>query len=82
MCIKAVYVDPSFLGLISDHFKMQDVHDKAVKEDPSSLQYVPGWCNTREWMWLQYADYYDDDDGNHWDDDEDKFSEWYDGYEK
>ena len=64
MCIKAVQVDPSFLGLISDHFKMQEICDKAVKEDPSSLQYVPGWFITREWMWMWYDDYYDDD-GDH-----------------
>ena len=38
--------------------------DKAIKEDPSSLQYVPGWFITREWMWMWYDDYYDDD-GHH-----------------
>ena len=34
-------------------------------------------------MWMWYNDYYDDD-GDHWDndDDEEKFFEWYDGYKK
>ena len=30
--------------------------------------------------WQIYYDDYYDDDGGHWDDDEDKFFEWYDGY--
>ena len=55
--------------------------DKAVKDDPSSLQFVPDWFVSREWVDMQYDDYYDDD-GGHWDDDnEDKCFEWYDGYE-
>ena len=57
--------------------------DQAVKEDSSFLQFLPDWFVTREWMWMWYDDYYDDD-GDHWDndDDEDKFFEWYDGYKK
>ena len=55
--------------------------DKAVKDDPSSLQFVPDWSVSREWVDMQYDDYYDDD-GGHWDDDnEDKCFEWYDAYE-
>ena len=55
--------------------------DKAVKEDSFSCQFVSDWFVTREWMWMWYDDYYD---GDHWDnnDDEDKFFEWYDGYQK
>ena len=43
MCIKAAEVDPWQLDDVPDHFKTQDVFDKAVKNDPSSLQYVPDW---------------------------------------
>ena len=51
-------------------------YDKAVWEDSSSLQYVPDWFITREWVDMWYDDYYDDD-GGHWNDDndEDKFFE-------
>ena len=57
--------------------------DQVVKEDSSFLQFLPDWFVTREWMWMWYDDYYDDD-GDHWDndDDEEKFFEWYDGYKK
>ena len=44
--------------------------DKAVKDDPSSLQFVPDWFGTREGVDMWYDDYYDDD-GGHWDDDDD-----------
>ena len=80
MCIKAVGVDPFFLELITDHFKTQEICDKAVKEDFSSLQFVSDWFVTREWMWMWYDDYYYYDD-DHWDD-EDFFFERYDGYKK
>ena len=47
------------------------------------MQFVPDWFVTSEWMWMWYDDYYDDDDGDHRDDEnEDKFFEWYDGYKK
>ena len=62
---------------------MQVICDKAVRDDPSSLQYVPDWFVTREGVDMWHGDYYDDD-GNHWDDNdnEGKFFEWYDGYKK
>ena len=55
--------------------------DQVVKEDSSLLEYVSDWFATKDWMWTWYDDYYDDD-GDHWDNDndEDKFSECYDGY--
>ena len=81
MCIKAVEVDPSFLQLIPDHFKTQGICDKAVRDDSSSLQFVPDWFVARERLYMWHDDYFDDD-GVHWDDDEDKFFEWYDGYKK
>ena len=63
---------------------MQEICDKAVKEDSSSLQFVSDWFVTREWTWMWYDDYYDDDDGDYWDgdDNEGKFFEWYDGHKK
>ena len=64
MYIKAAEVDPSFLKLIPDYFKMQEICDKAVKEGCSSLEYVPDWFVTREWMWMWCDDYYDNNDTN------------------
>ena len=56
--------------------------DQAVKYHSSSLQFVPDWFVTREWVDMWYDDYYDDD-GGHWDDDdEDKLFESYDDYKK
>ena len=78
MCKKAVDVKvyPSFLWLVPHNFKTQEMCDKAVKEGSSSLQFVPNWFVTREWMWMWYDDYYDDD-GDYWDNDnEDKLLEW------
>ena len=61
---------------------MQVICDKAVRDGPSSLQYVPDWFVMREGVDMWHHGYYDDDD-NHWDaDNEDKFFEWYDGYKK
>ena len=83
MCIKAVKVDPSFLQLVSDHFKTQETCDKAVKDDSSSLQFVPDWFVTREGLYMWYDDYYNDDHGHCYENDnEDTFFEWYDGYKK
>ena len=56
---------PDAFHCIPDHFKTQEMCDKAIKEDSSSLEYVPDWSVTREWMWVWYDDYYDDDDGDH-----------------
>ena len=47
MYIKAIDVDPYFLELIPDHFKAQEICDKAVKEDSFSLQYFPDSFVTR-----------------------------------
>ena len=51
--------------------------EKVVKDDPSSLQYVPDWFVTGEWacMWYDKSDYWADDENN-------KFFKWYDGYKK
>ena len=56
MCIKAVEVDPSFLQLVSDHLKMQDMCNEAVRDDSSSLQFVPDWFITQQQIDLWYDD--------------------------
>ena len=35
----------------------QEMCDKVVKDDPSSLQFVPDWVFTREWVDMWYDDY-------------------------
>ena len=40
----------------------------AIKDDSSSMQFVPDWFVTSEWMWIWYDNYYDDDDGDHQED--------------
>ena len=55
---------------------MQEICDKAVKDDSFSLQFVSGCFVTRECVDMWHDHYYNDD-GGHWDDDdEDKFFEW------
>ena len=75
---------PNPFHIIPDHFKTQEMCDKAVKDDPYSMQFVHDWFIRREWVDMWHDDYYDD--GRHWDDDdddgEDKFCQWYDGYKK
>ena len=73
---------PDAFHCIPDHFKTQEICDQAVKDDHSSLHFVPDRLVTREWKCMWYNDYNEDDD-DHWDnDDEDKFFEWYGGYKK
>ena len=64
------------------HLRME-ICDKAVRDDSSSLQFVPDWFVTREGVDVWHDDNYDDD-SDHWDNDnnEDKFFEWYHGYIK
>ena len=61
--------------LLQDHFNMQEICDKAVEIDPSSLQYVPDWFVTKECvqMWYDYNEHCDDDDDDDDDDDEENF---------
>ena len=81
MSSEVIHTMPDVFHHITDRFKTQEMCDQAVKEDSSLLEYVPDWFVTKEWMWTWYDDYYDDD-GDHWDNDndEDKFLEWCDGY--
>ena len=53
-----------------------------MRDDTSSLQFVPDWFVTREGLYMWHDDYYDEN-GGHWDDDDEhKFFEWYDWYKK
>ena len=58
------------------HLRME-ICDKAVRDDSSSLQFVPDWFVTREGVDMWHDDNYDND-SDHWDNDnnEDKFFEW------
>ena len=52
-----------------------------IRQCVNMLEFVPDWF-VPEWVDMSFDDYYDDD-GGHWnDDDEDKFFKWYDGYKK
>ena len=69
------------MQLVADHFKTQEICDKAVKDDSSFFFFFPDLFITRDGVDMWYDDYYDD--GGQWDDnDEDTFFEWYDGYKK
>ena len=56
---------------------MQEICDKAVRDKPSLLRYIPDWFVTRERvaMWYDGSEYCDDDD-------KDNFFKWYKGYKK
>ena len=73
MCEWAVDDEPEALESVPDHLKMQEMCNEAVGWDLWLLQYVPDWFVTREWVDMWYDDSYD---GDHWDDDEDKYFEW------
>ena len=91
MCTKAIEANPLRLYHVHDDFKTQGLCNDAVEEKPS-LQYVPDYFVTQQqiktWNDDDHGDdgsHWDDNDGGHWDDvddDEDKFFEWYDGYQK
>ena len=46
MCERAVWLGPSVLQLVPDHFKTQEICDDAVRDESFSLQYVPDWFVT------------------------------------
>ena len=79
---------PDAFHRIPNRFKTQEMCDKAVKDDSSSLQFVPDWLVTQEQIDLWDDDtcfrWYDDgkDKFIEFNDDEDNFLEWYDGYKK
>ena len=56
--------------------------DDVIRRDLYSLQYVPDWFFTRDWIDMSCDDYYDDDDNHSWCDWYDKFFEWHESYQK
>ena len=56
---------------VPDYLKTQEICDKVVRDDSSSLQFVPDWFVVREQIDMWYDDSY-----------EDKCFEWYNGYKK
>ena len=79
MCIKAVWLGPTFLQLVLDHFKIRGMCEIAVKKRSWALKLVPDWFVTQGQIKLWHDDYYNDAPGRLC---EDKFFEWYDGYQK
>ena len=68
-CDKEVDIEPRFLELVLDWLKTKGMCNKAVRRKPYTLRYVPDWFVTQQLkIWH--------------DNDEDKFSHWYDGYKK
>ena len=74
MCIKAIWLDPSFLRFVPDQYKTHEMCDDVVWHDSFSLQYVPNWFVTQGQikLWHDYDDYCNND----------RLIEWYDGYKK
>ena len=50
MCIKAAEDYPDTLEVLPDHVKTQEIRYKVVKGDSSSLQVVPDWFITKDWI--------------------------------
>ena len=75
MCYKSTEIDPFTLWHVPDKYKTQGMCLKAVEKDPGLLQIVPDWFVTHQQVevWCDESEY---------DNDDYKFSEWYDGYKK
>ena len=58
MCITAVKVDPWCLYDVPDHFKTQEMCDKAVRDHLFSLQFVRDWFVTQQQKDIWYDDEY------------------------
>ena len=71
MCIKAVEVDPCQLEHVPNHFKAQEICDKAVKDYLFSFQFVSDWFVTQQQLktWYDNDYVYSDND----------MIKWYDG---
>ena len=58
MCNKAVRIEPILLVYVPDHFKKQEISDKAAMLCPWSLKYIPDWFVTQQQIKLWYDDDY------------------------
>ena len=54
MCERAVEDEPETLEFVPDHFKAQEICDKAVEEDPC----VPDWFVTHQQVKIWHDYYY------------------------
>ena len=70
MCNEIMHTMPDALHRVPNRFKTQKMCDK---RSSSSTQFVPDWFVTSEQMWMWYDDYYDNDDGDHRDDENEDF---------
>ena len=66
--------DPCLLEFVPKHFKTQEICDKAVIDDSTSLLFGPDWFVSQQ----QIKSWHDDDDFYDYDD----ITEWYNGYLK
>ena len=76
---------PKAFHYIPDHFQTQEMCNKAATYDPSSLAFVPDWFVTKDWAYMWFNDYYDNDNGKDKfidDDDVGEFFKWYDRAQK
>ena len=74
MCNEVVSTYPCLLEHVPDHFRTQEMFDKAFWEDTFSLQYIPDWLVTQQQLklWHDYDDYCNDE----------RLIKWYKGYKK
>ena len=63
MCKETIKESSYNLKFVPDYLKNQVMCERAVEDDPSSLQYVLDWFVTREGvnMWYDGSEYCDDD---------------------
>ena len=64
MYIKGVQVDPFQMKDVPDHFKTQEMCNKAVVCSPYELRFVPDWFVTQQQIGLR------DDDNDYYDNNE------------
>ena len=61
MCSSAVHIELCSLAYVPDHFKTQKRCGKAVKDNPSFLQFVSDWFVTQQQLKIWHDDdYYND----------------------
>ena len=72
--LRGFEVDPWQLHYVPDRLKTQEMFDATMREDPSSLVYIPDWFVTQGQVkiWHDGYDYCDDD----------RLIEWYEVYQK
>ena len=51
MCDIAVRIEPWFLRIIPDYFKLREMCDKVVAHNPYMLKHIPDWFVTQQEIW-------------------------------